>query len=241
MMEKIEIGDWCTLYHADSVEIIDTLKAHKPDAVIMDPPYAVPTVVASGREITRSVGDLSIVEHAMRLVLGAAADALADHGRMFVFCDQNSYPSVYRALYDRFNLALLVWDKGQIGMGREFRKSHELIVHAWRSSTPVYADGVGRADVLRCPPVPKADRVHPAQKPVDLIRQLLPMCGNTVLDTFMGGGSTGVACWQEGRKFVGCEIDRRWFDIAADRINRQTADGPLFEARPEPEQQSALI
>ena len=41
MTERVKIGDWCTLYHADSVEIVDTLREHAPDAVIMDPPYGI--------------------------------------------------------------------------------------------------------------------------------------------------------------------------------------------------------
>ena len=47
-MERIDIGDWCTLYHADSAEIMDMLLEHKPDAVIMDPPYGIAHVMKGG-------------------------------------------------------------------------------------------------------------------------------------------------------------------------------------------------
>lgn len=189
------------------------------DAIITDPPYAVPTIVAQGREVTRNLGDLSIIETAMRVYLNAAISRLVDKGRIFVFCDGTFYPIVFRVLYDNFSTALLIWDKGQIGMGREFRKSHELILHGWRAATPVAAaDGIGRADILKFSPVQSEIRVHPAQKPEPLLAELVRPCGATILDPFMGSGATGVAAVRTGRKFVGIEINERYFDAACERI-----------------------
>ena len=65
--------------------------------------------------------------------------------------------------------------------------------------------------------------------------------GDVILDPYMGSGTTAIAAFKRKMQFVGCEIERRWFDVAVDRINRQTGDGPLFEAKPEPELQVALI
>lgn len=149
-------------------------------------------------------------------------------GRSLLFADGASYPVIFRALYSALTTALLVWDKGQIGMGREFRKSHELILHGWQPETPVFADGVGRADVIKVPPVPSEARVHPAEKPVALITELLRVSGATTLDPFMGSASTGVACAQLGRKFIGIEIERRYFDIACERIDNAYRQQRMF-------------
>ena len=208
------IGD-ATLYLGDCLEVLPHIGT--VDAVITDPPYAVPTIVAAARESTRNAGDLSMIETAYRAHAAAWAGVLGDHGRAFVFCDGPSYPSLYRAFYGAYTTALLVWDKGRIGMGREFRKSHELILHAWRAKTPIYTDGIGRPDVVKVPPVGK-EREHPAQKPVRLIEELLTVCGKTILDPFMGSGSTGVASIRQNRKFVGVEIEPVYFDIACRRI-----------------------
>ena len=51
-----------------------------------------------------------------------------------------------------------------------------------------------------------------------------------ILDPYMGSGTTAIAAFKKRMNFVGVEIDRRWFDVAVERINRQTGDGPLFEA-----------
>lgn len=225
-MSRVETIGNATLYLGDAAEIVPTLGQF--DAVLADPPYAVPTIVATGRETTRNVGDLSMIEVAYRHHADLWAAALGDNGRAFVFCDGASYPSVYRAMYCRYSLASLVWDKGRIGMGREFRKSHELIVHGWRSKTPIFGDGVGRADVLKHPAVPKDERVHPAEKPVSLLSELLTVCGPRILDPFMGSASSGAAALQTGRTFVGIEINEANFDIACKRIEDAQRQGQLF-------------
>ena len=63
--------------------------------------------------------------------------------------------------------------------------------------------------------------LHPTQKPVSLLAWLIRTytdAGDTVLDSFMGSGSTGVACLQEGRRFIGIEKDQKYFETAKERI-----------------------
>ena len=90
----------------------------------------------------------------------------------------------------------------------------------------------------------KEARVHPTQKPVALMKWCLGFLPNaqTILDPFMGSGTTGVACANLGRKFIGIEIERKYFDIACERIAAAQAQGRLFEAKPEakPQQESLL-
>ena len=65
------------------------------------------------------------------------------------------------------------------------------------------------------------NRLHPTQKPVALLEYLIKTYtneGETVLDNCMGSGSTGVACVNTGRRFIGIELDKNYFDIAAQRI-----------------------
>ena len=66
---------------------------------------------------------------------------------------------------------------------------------------------------------------HPTQKPVIVmawtLEQLKVPIGATVLDPFMGSGTTAIACIRTGRKFIGIEIDQGYFKIACDRIRRE--------------------
>ena len=72
---------------------------------------------------------------------------------------------------------------------------------------------------------------HPTQKPVPLMAWCLVQAGRpaTVLDPFMGSGSTGVACTQLGLAFTGIEREQRYFDSACERISRAQAQGSLFQ------------
>ncbi len=210
------------IYHGDCLEILPLVSS--VGAVITDPPYAVPTVIAQTREVFRNTGDLSIAETAYRVHAKEWRRLLGGDGRLFCFCDGASYPSLYRAAYAQFNLALLVWNKGRIGMGREFRKSHELILHGWLSSTPIFGDGVGRSDILDADPVQGEDRLHPAEKPTALLRQLLPFCVGTILDPFMGSGSTLRAAKDLDRRAIGIEIEERYCEIAARRLSQSVFD-----------------
>jgi len=72
---------------------------------------------------------------------------------------------------------------------------------------------------------------HPSQKPIKLIRKLIEKYtheGDTILDPFMGSGTTGVACVQTGRNFIGIEIDPTYFAIAERRIREAQAQPPLI-------------
>ena len=75
---------------------------------------------------------------------------------------------------------------------------------------------------------------HPTQKPVRLMVWCIKQAGDphTILDPFMGSGTTGVACAQLGRKFIGIEIEPRYFDIACRRIEQAYAQGKLFDPKP---------
>ena len=81
-------------------------------------------------------------------------------------------------------------------------------------------------------------RSHPTQKPVALMEWCLGfVSGETILDPFMGSGTTGVACARLGRRFIGIEIEPRYFKIACRRIDKRPRQGRLFNSsQAEPEQ-----
>ncbi len=78
---------------------------------------------------------------------------------------------------------------------------------------------------------------HFAEKPVALMEYLVAKVqAKRVLDPFMGSGTTGVACVRLGRRFVGIELEPKYFDIAVKRIERAFEDQALFADLPKPEQ-----
>ena len=70
--------------------------------------------------------------------------------------------------------------------------------------------------------------IHPTQKPVALLEYLIKTYtneGDVVLDNCMGSGSTGVACVNTGRDFIGIELDEKYFDVACNRITGDRLEG----------------
>lgn len=91
--------------------------------------------------------------------------------------------------------------------------------------------GKRHSDLWRYPRVSPEKLVHQNQKPVELLeRAILSMSdvGDVVLDPFMGSGSTGVACLNTGRNFVGIELDEGYYRIARERLEREESQGRLF-------------
>lgn len=102
-------------------------------------------------------------------------------------------------------------------------------------------------DLLDFPSVKTAERVHPTQKPVDLLRYLIRTysnAGETVLDFTMGSGSTGVAAHAEGREFIGIELDPQMYAVACREIEKaqnQVRMEDMIDATPERGEQTKLF
>jgi DNA modification methylase len=85
------------------------------------------------------------------------------------------------------------------------------------------------------------DREHPTQKPIELMKWCVGFTQGTVLDPFMGSGTTAVACAKLGRKFIGIELDPRYFDIACRRVEQAYSQPDLFVAPQTKVEQSSLF
>ena len=125
----------------------------------------------------------------------------------------------------------LFWDKGQ----RIDQADGEL---AWTSM-----EGAMRVYLLNRAAIAQDGAVHPTQKPVKLMAWCIEQAGNpkTILDPFMGSGTTGVAALQLGRSFIGIEKEQKYFDIACRRIEQAASQGQLFEPEQVQQHQESLI
>ena len=229
-VEWVEIGD-ARLALGDCLEILPTLG--KVDAVVTDPPYGMsfqsnyygPRACATGHD--RIAGD----DDDQLLVFACQIPVL--HSR-YVFC---RWDSLGCAPQPR---SLVHWVKNNWSMGD---LKHE---HARQTEQILFWPGPSHFFPTRRP----ADVVyaarsgntrHPTEKPVALMTQILGWTMGCILDPFMGSGTTGVACAQLGRRFIGIEIERRYFDIACERIAAAYAQPRLFaEPEPVPTQEAML-
>lgn len=249
MTRKEVIGD-ATLYLGDALEVLPTLG--RVDAVVTDPPYCSGAVSEASRTSAKGqglrsdtiarmgwfVGDnmgTAGLVFLLRSVAFRALEVLDPSGHMLFFCDWRMVPNLAPAIESsgaRFQ-NLVVWDKENMGLGMGFRAQHEMILH-FSAGSPKYHD-LGTANIIKAGRITAAEREHQTQKPVSLLSQLIEVVSaprGVVLDPFMGSGSTGVACVETGRAFVGVERDENHFDIACRRIEQAYKQRPLFDAEP---------
>jgi site-specific DNA-methyltransferase (adenine-specific)/modification methylase len=225
------IGD-ATLYLGDCLEILPTLP--KVDAVITDPPYGIGyahsgfhdgrignTAAANARGCPPVIGDsspfdpLPFIEFCSNVLIFGADHfypRLPDRGRWLAFDKLNGMVP-----WDSFCDVEFAWHSQD--------KSARIFSMKWKGLACDKTDESGL-------------RHHTTQKPIALMRWCIEQAGSPeiVLDPFMGSGTTGVACAQLGRKFIGIEIEPRYFDIACRRIDDAYRQGKLFEepkAKPE--------
>lgn len=224
MSRIVHIGD-CTLILGDCREVLPTLG--KVDAVVTDPPYGIGK--DGQKETTGGHGGRKAYEflgwdaqrpppEVFTAILGAAKEQVIWGGNYFA----DLLPA--RGKW-------LVWDKGQ----RIHQSDGEL---AWSS-----ADGALRIFTLNRVALLTDGARHPTQKPVELMQWCLLQFPDafTILDPFMGSGTTGVACVNLGRKFIGIEIHEPYFEIAVKRITEAHRQPRLFaEPLPKPKQEALL-
>ena len=243
-MSRVEhLAEGVDLWLGDCREILPTLG--KVDAVVTDPPYFLPVQSYVGKRgegySRRMVGDVSVLEGYFDALFGKIEGILKPGATYYVFCDAKSYPAFWRVLFPRCNhVRLLIWDKVVSYNGYTWRHQHELI--AWGECDGAARIPTGDGDVISIRGVMQDDRFHPAEKPVEIIERLIGKLSAeaVILDPFMGSGTTGVAAVKLGRKFIGIEIEERYFSIACRRISDALSRPDMFIEQPKPAKQEAL-
>lgn len=203
MNDPVVIGS-ATLYLADCRDVLPHLTG--VDCVLTDPPYGIGINKSNRLSVSRGHGGETWDEKPADIswLLQMDVPAIVWGGNYF------DLPPTR---------APLVWDKDN--SGRDFA-DFEM---AWSN-----LDMVARRIIQR-PMNMDGGKVHPTQKPVRVMEwciSFFPDAG-TVLDPFMGSGSTGVACANLKRKFIGIEIEPRYFEIACERIEKAHSQGRLFD------------
>lgn len=253
---EVQIGD-CRLILGDARDVMPEIG--RVDLVITDPPYSSGARTDSEKQVRgamlRSMEDSDWFSHDamttwgfnwfIRSVFSDMRQALPEGAHVYVFIDWRQTPNVYgmmEACGFRVNHCL-VWNKGHFGMGAYWRNQHENIVFASNGMPTAMLDR-GMGSVITCSNVSPAARVHPTEKPADLLVTLIDAVpGKVVFDPFMGSGSTGVAAVRAGRSFVGVEINPGHFETACERISCEVAKPRMFDAvrPPEMKQQETLL
>lgn len=212
-----------TLYEGDCLEVMKDLSDDSVDLIITDPPFFMPASHYQSRKgWQRKYSDLSPLKVFWTEVTKECSRILKPTGHIFVFCNCDSYPVFYEPMYNHFDkLKSIVWNKTRVGLGRIYRNQHELIIWGRWKGHKFNNDGQLRADVLSYPATLSSKRLHPVEKPVDLLKELiLPTTdvGDVVFDPFAGGGGVSVASEQIGRNSILIEMESEYCEIIKSRL-----------------------
>jgi len=215
-MKPVVIGD-ATLYLADCLEVLPTLP--KVDAVITDPPYG---IGANRQTLGKGKKDFARGDEWDSEAPDLAACVVA--GRLRCFWGGNYFADQLPVTND-----WLVWHK--LNDGRSFSECEMAWTNFGRQTRHLSHHWSGE------------EKNHPTQKPLPVMLWCIEQAGNpqTILDPFMGSGTTGVAAIQLGRRFIGIEREPKYFDIACERISRAVAQGRLFDEPPAAQAEQATI
>ena len=234
--------DGITIYHGDCLQTIALLGADSVNGIITDPPYCSggyleaqkntkaqglrgATVSDEGFEWFADNMGTSGLAWLLRELAVLLRTVLQPNRSAFIFTDWRMVPTLAPAVESagfRFRNQL-IWDKGNAGLGNGFKPRYEVIMEFAKGQAQ-YATKDGQS-VLRYNRVTSGDKQHGAEKPCELIEELMRVAGpETILDPFMGSGTTLVAAKRLGRRAIGIDIEERYCEIAAKRLSQRVLE-----------------
>jgi len=220
-MKKLEKKDLINkVILGDCLEILPNLPDHVFDLIIIDPPFLIAKYSALRVHTRKSFGDLGLIEYFFKTLFREFERVLKDTAYFYVFCDGDSYPLFWYYTYPfTKKVRTIIWDKGTSINGFSWRHQHILLLFGEMPNTVKVPTGDG--DVIGCRSVPVKKRLHPAQKPVELLKKLILKSskqGDLVADFFSGSGSTLLSAKQLNRNYFGIEYDEGYFKIIQQKL-----------------------
>jgi len=249
---QYERGD-VRLYLGDCREILPTLG--KVDAVVTDPPYEIKnkfgvSELYGTRRMQFHFDTKGITEN---VIVPSLAKSFLLANAFHCFCDPEQYGLIAGAARDA-GLTPKPWAKAKLCPpppmpGNWWPSAFELAIYGYKPGA-WFGDKSGKRcnlmvfDSYRQGIRGNEKEDHPTQKWLPMVEYIVgcvvPPAGEA-LDPFMGSGTTGVACVRLGRKFIGIEIEPKYFDIACKRIDKAFDDFGLIEATPPAVRQPNLL
>ena len=196
------------VYNADCIEYMKSMEDNCIDLVVTDPPYL----------IQRYINECYRV--------------MKDNTAIYMFCSWHHVDLFKQAIESKFKLKnIIVWNKNNHGSGdlkASYAPKYEFILYAHKGRSLFRDKRI--ADVIDCAKVSSKDLTHPTEKPIDLLKRLIEIHSNkesVVLDCFGGSFSTGLACLELEREFIGIEIDTQFYLQGKKRVEEKRKEKDL--------------
>jgi DNA modification methylase len=209
---------------------------NKIRAIVCDPPYGVAYVENKKGFAKLGVKDEKIIagdhlqsddeyEDFTRKYLGAVIPYLEEYNAVYIFNADPMFPSLRSGmkLAGFYYSQMIIWLKNQPVMSRkDYLSQYELIAYGWFGK---HKTERSKSKNVIYYPRPSKSKLHPTQKPIGLLRRIIPdstKIDDIVYDPFLGSGSTAVACEHLGRKCIGIELDEAYVQTTLTRLEKLT-------------------
>jgi DNA modification methylase len=223
--------DAVTLYNGNCLEILntDTVCVGAADALLTDPPFSFSGGISNG--VASSV-DSQFFLHWWKSVAPLIVETVQEHGEGFIWCDWRSAP-IFEAGFKvdqkySWRLAQMLYHHRQMpGMGKPFRNSVDTIAYVRGPHSKGSRISATTLNWISDYWYYGKHAHHPAEKSVNVARQLVEWCsdpGDIILDPFAGGGTSLIAAKQSGRKAIGIELEERYCEVIAKRLQQAQLD-----------------
>lgn len=237
--------DKITLYNGDCMGVMRSIADNSIDLIVTDPPYRVTTHgtsfnhgmfenKATNQGMVFEHNDISVSEYAPEFFR-----VLKDGSHCYVMCNHVNLQSMLNTFTEvGFHfIKSLIWDKGNKIMGTYYMSQFEYILF-FRKGQGVPINDCGTSDILSIPNIKMkrndGTNFHDTEKPVALWDVLISNSSKEnelVLDPFMGIGGSAVSAKKLNRRFIGCEIDTMYYEVAVSRVNNSVLPDKGFKPK----------
>ena len=204
----------------DCLELMKDIPDGFVDMVLTDPPYGMAFKSNYRKEKYNEIQNDKSLEWLERYI-SECYRVLKNNSAIYCFCSWHNVDVFKQAIEKKFKVKnILIWEKNNTSMGDlkgSYAPKYEMIIFAHKGRKLL--NGFRYADIIKASRT--GNKNHPTEKPVDLLETIIKNSSDensVVFDGFMGSGSTGVACVNTNRNFIGIELDEGYFQIAKERI-----------------------
>jgi DNA modification methylase len=232
------------LYNDDCINVLKRIPDNTVDLVIIDPPYLLETDGA-GMFGTKAVNnDHRYVMKNIDFMKNGIDESVLDElyrvmkkVNIYIWCSQKQLPIFYKYFVEKHkcNWNLLCWHKTNPtpACGNKYLTDTEFILFFRDKGVKIYGEYATKRTFYVSTKNLEDKKIwkHPTIKPLNIVENLVinsSQPGDVVLDCYMGSGTTGVACKELNRKFIGVELNKEYFDIAKQRIEQTNEQISLF-------------
>ena len=222
-----------SLYNTDAIECLKTLDNDSVDLIVSDPPYRVSqhghsglggifkTKVGEDKKLNGKLFEHNEVD--VNDYAGELYRVLKPDSHCYIMTNDRNLQNFLNVFTNiGFNFCkLLIWDKQNKITNQYYMNQVEYILFMYKGRNK-QINNCGTSNLISVNNVKNKTHNHPTEKPVELMEILIKNStneGDLVLDPFVGVGATPVACQNLKRNFIGCEIDKKYYDTTMERLN----------------------